>query len=306
MALGLAALAALSLVAGEQPGWERVLEHAAFSPRDTAEDAVFHGRLWLSNGYYHGNVLTRDLWSSPDGLAWTRVSEATPYDGYSELVNYHDKLWAIKGSVWSSPDGETWTKVLDRTPFGIRGYGECVVFHDCIWQLGCGDDVWSTTDGVNWVCELDDAPFGNRAAAAVTVFQDHLWLLGGRTGEPNDPPEKGYAQFTTHHDVWRSADGRTWERVLEAAPWAPRQWFPAVVYRDRIWLIGGHDNVNSANLGDVWWSTDGVAWTQHGATPVFSPRHEPTPYVFDGSLWIVAGNSWPVQNDVWRLTLPAE
>ena len=25
--------------------------------------------------------------------------------------------------------------------------------------------------------------------------------------------------------------------------------------------------------------------------------------IFDGSLWVVAGNTWPVVNDVWRLTL---
>jgi len=39
---------------------------------------------------------------------------------------------------------------------------------------------------------------------------------------------------------------------------------------------------------------------------VWSSRHEPTCYVYDDSLWVVAGNHWPVQNDVWRLTLPAE
>jgi hypothetical protein len=47
-----------------------------------------------------------------------------------------------------------------------------------------------------------------------------------------------------------------------------------------------------------------VTWHRYEATPVFSTRHEPTTYVYNGSLWVVAGNTWPVLNDVWRLTLP--
>ena len=100
--------------------WELVTEHAQFSPRDTAEDCVFDGKMWLSNGYYHGNVLHRDLYCSTDGKTWTQISEATPYDGYSEFVAFEDKMWAIKGSVWTSRDGVNWTQVLEKTPFGAR------------------------------------------------------------------------------------------------------------------------------------------------------------------------------------------
>jgi hypothetical protein len=34
----------------------------------------------------------------------------------------------------------------------------------------------------------------------------------------------------------------------------------------------------------------------------FSPRYEVTAYVHENSLWVVAGNSWPLVNDVWKLT----
>ena len=287
-----------------QADWLCVTEKAAFSPRDTSEDAVFNGKMWISNGYYHGNVLTRDLWRSEDGATWTRVSDATPYDGYSEMVVYKGKMWAIKGSVWSSADGEEWTQVLEKTPFGIRGYGEAVVFQDRIWQLGSGKDVWHTTDGAEWTCATDSAAYGKRSATAVAVFEDKLWVMGGSTSKRNDPPEKGYDTMTTLNDVWCSADGATWDRVLEHAPWAPRMWFIARAYAGRLWIIGGYDNVNSRNLGDVWYTEDGKTWHEFKAKTVFSPRHEPTVYVYDNSLWVVAGNHWPVQNDVWRLTLP--
>jgi len=283
--------------------WVCVTEQAAFSPRDTAEDAVFDGKLWLSNGYYHGNVLTRDLWHSTDGATWTLVSDATPYDGYSEMAVYDGKLWAIKGSVWCSTDGVTWTQVAEQTPFGVRGYGELVVHDGKMWQLGSGADVWHSTDGVHWTCVTEQAPYGARAASAVVVFAGKLWLMGGRISQENTPPEKGYQQFTTFNDVWCSQDGVNWECVLEHAPWAPRMWFISQVYAGRMWIIGGYDNVNAANFGDVWYTEDGTTWHEFKSETGFSARHEPTCYVYDASLWVVAGNSWPVKNDVWRLTI---
>jgi hypothetical protein len=286
--------------------WTCVTEHAAFSPRDTAEGVVFGGKLWLSNGYYHGNVLTRDLWCSTDGGEWTQVGDSTPYDGYSEMVVYEGKMWAIKGSVWHSSDGRNWIEALAETPFGVRGYGEVVIHEGKLWHLGSGEDVWTSADGVSWECVTKKTPYGPRYASAVAVFDDKLWVMAGSISEPNEPPEKGYPNMTTHHDVWCSADGARWERVLEAAPWAPRMWAIPAVYAGRMWIIGGYDNVNSRNLGDVWYTDDGKTWHEFTSETVFSPRHECTPYVWQGSLWVVAGNSWPVQNDVWRLTLAGE
>ncbi len=287
--------------------WELVTEHAQFGPRDTAEPFVFDGKMWLSNGYYHGNVLYPDLWVSEDGgKNWRCVLEKTPYSPYAEMVVYEGKIFAIKGDVWTSTDGEHWEQVLAKTPFGVRGYGEALVHEGAIWQLGSGSDVWRSTDGVNWECVATDLPFGSRAGSAVCSFNGKLWLMGGRVPIPNDPPEKGYDTWTTYNDVWCSEDGRNWERVLEHAPWAPRTWFVAEVYRGRMFIIGGYDNRNEANFGDVWWSTDGVTWHELPTPEGYRGRHEVTPYVFDDSLWIVAGNTWPVVNDVWRITIPEE
>jgi hypothetical protein len=81
-------------------------------------------------------------------------------------------------------------------------------------------------------------------------------------------------------------------------------WSISEVYDNKLWVIGGYSNVNHENLGDVWYTEDGTNWHEFGSEPSFSARHEPTTYVFKNSLWVVAGNSWPVLNDVWRLTLP--
>ncbi|HOZ45773.1 MAG TPA: hypothetical protein PLO37_08235 [Candidatus Hydrogenedentes bacterium] len=283
--------------------WQRVIEEAPFSPRDTAEDLVFGGKMWLSNGYAHGNVLSRDLWCSADGRTWTLVNGATPYDGYSEMVAFHDKMWAIKGSAWCSEDGVTWTQMAEKTPFGARGYGETLIHNDAIWQLGSGADVWTSADGISWACEIEQAAYGARYGSAVETFGGKLWLMGGAISKENTPPEKHYPGFTTFNDVWSSTDGRAWDCVLEHGPWPPRMWFVAKVYADRLWIIGGFDNVHGANLGDVWYTADGRTWHEYRAATGFTARHEPTCYVHDGSLWVVAGNTWPVVNDAWRLTL---
>lgn len=290
--------------AAGSPSWVRVVDKAAFSPRDTAEGVVFRDKMWLSNGYVAGGKLVRDLWSSGDGVKWDLMTDPTPYDGYSEMVVYDGKMWAVKGSVWNSSDGMSWKLVSPKTPFGVRGYGELVVFRGRMWQLGSGKDVWNTADGVQWDRASADAPFGPRYGSAVAVYQDKLWLMGGATIQPSTPPEKHYPKYTTHNDVWCSSDGVKWTRVLEHAPWAERMWFVAQVYAGKLWILGGFSNRKSVNFAEAWCTEDGKTWQQYKSAPMFSPRHEVTPYVFDGSLWVVDGNMWPLMNDVWRLALP--
>ena len=282
--------------------WLRPTEHAAFSPRDTAEGVVFAGKIWLSNGYVTGGTLVRDLWSSTDGVTWTLITTNAPYDGYAEMTVYAGKIWAVKQNVWNSVDGVNWKQIAEKSPFGIRSYGELVVHDGKMWQLGSGEDVWHTTNGVTWNCVAAHTPYGPRFASAAVAFNGKLWVMGGAVEKTNSPPEKVYPKFTTFNDVWSSADGADWTRVVEHAPWAQRMWFVPVVYADRLWIIGGFDNVHRANFDDVWWTEDGIKWQRLDTKTKFSPRHEVTAYVHDNSLWVVAGNSWPLMNDVWRLT----
>lgn len=281
--------------------WELVTGNAAFTPRDTASSFVFDNRMWLSNGYYDTGIFSRDLWSSADGSKWDQISNATPYDPYSEMVVFHNKVWAVKGSVWNSSNGNEWSLVLAQTPFGIRSYGHTVVFRDKLWQLGSGADVWSSSDGISWTLVTAAAPYGARFASGVAVFNNKLWLLGGVTKDGGDPPGSYYPFFTSFNDVWSSSDGSTWQRVLAEAPWSRRLWFCTPVFDSRLWVIGGYQNKDDKNLGDAWYSADGVTWNQLTISGRFSDRHEPCCVNFNGALWVIAGNSWPVTNDVWKL-----
>ena len=122
-------------------------------------------------------------------------------------------------------------------------------------------------------------------------------MLGGGNYLP------GYKAF---NDVWSSPDGKNWTQATEHAPWNPRMWFSAVVYRDRLWVLGGWSNNPSLNWNDVWYTENGRDWHQLETKDIWSKRHEQSAYVFQDKIWIAAGNARPLQNDVWSLTLPTD
>ena len=128
--------------------------------------------------------------------------------------------------------------------------------------------------------------------------------MAGAVKQTNKPPESIYPFLTTYNDVWCSSDGAKWTRVLEHAPWAERMWVVTEVYAGKLWIMGGFSNRKRINFAEAWYTEDGVTWQEYKSDPMFSPRHEASHYVYKGSLWVVAGNSWPLVNDVWKLTLP--
>ena len=115
---------------------------------------------------------------------------------------------------------------------------------------------------------------------AAAVFQGTIWLLGGYDG-------KAY-----YNDVWQSADGVHWNRVLEHAPWSARN-TGAVVFNDRIWVLGGgvidgERDPNPNAMRELWSSADGIHWDK-------SPDRTGsvwggTPVVFDARLWLIGAN----------------
>ena len=104
--------------------------------------------------------------------------------------------------------------------------------------------------------------------------------------------------------MWSSPDGRQWAKETDRAAWPARIWFSSLVYKDRMWLLGGWSNKPSKNWNDVWYSSDGKEWKQLVTRRVWSPRHEQSAYVFDGKIWITGGNAWPLTNDVWQIEIP--
>jgi hypothetical protein len=85
--------------------------------------------------------------------------------------------------VWSSPDGVRWTRNLEHAPWRPRQYHEVAVFDDHMWVLEGWNqqnrnDVWYSAAGVAWR-ELPNTPWQPRHAASVLVYDNALWVVTG-------------------------------------------------------------------------------------------------------------------------------
>ena len=110
---------------------------------------------------------------------------------------------------------------------------------------------------------------------------------GGRTERPDLPLRRWQLyvpHYEAHHDVWSSADGSEWRRETAAAPWSPRLWFSSVVYRNRMWVLGGWSDNPSRNWGDSWYSADGRNWRELKTEHIWKARHEHSALVFHDKI----------------------
>jgi hypothetical protein len=211
--------------------------------------------------------------------------------------------------VWSSTDGAKWEQVTKKAGWSPRIAAGAVAFKDRMWILGgtenyyFGDekslrnDVWSSADGKEWKRETAAAPWSPRAYQAAVVHGGKIWVFGGGNYVP---------KYHALNDIWCSSDGVKWEQATRNAPWSPRIWFSAVVYRERMWVLGGWSNNPAKNHGDVWYSRDGKQWTQWKSKVVWKERHEHSAYVFKDRIWIAGGHAQPLSSEVWSLEVPRD
>lgn len=305
--------------------WVKVADRAGWQARDSSGEVVFRDRLWILGGWFDSFAAPpRDVWSSGDGKAWTLEAKDAPWK-YSDLpmsLAFKDRMWLMGGwyngrlpghgashEVWSSADGVAWEPATKAAGWSPRLASGVVSFKGRMWVLGgiedyyFGDesslknDVWSSADGKEWTLEAAHAPWSPRAYHAAVVHDDKIWVLGGGNYVP---------KYQALNDVWSSPDGVNWTRAVENAPWNPRIWFSSVVYRGRIWVLGGWSNHPSKNWGDVWSSKDGVHWDQLKSNVSWKERHEHSTYVFQDKIWVAGGHAQPLSSEVWSLDVPQD
>lgn len=301
--------------------WKKVTDSASWSSRDSQGEAVYDGHMWIFGGWASSyESPPRDVWKSKNGKKWTLVTEEAPWI-HSDLpmsVAFKDRMWMMGGwyngrledrsasnQVWTSTNGKDWVQVTNSAGWSPRCASGVVEFKDKMWILGgtthyyYGDDssllndVWYSDDGENWHMATDDAGWPPRAFHQAVVLNDRIYVMGGGN---YDPEYKGY------NDVWSSADGIHWREETGAAPWHDRIWFSSVVWKDRMWVIGGWSNHPYKNWPDAWYSLDGKNWTELKTDgEKWKERHEHSAFVFQDKLWIAGGMTPPLVNDVWML-----
>jgi len=307
------------------PAWKKISETSPWTPRDSAGELVFKNRMWIFGGYIP--ALTNDVWCSSDGIKWIQTGTIPTSKGVDLPIAFifNNRMWItdIEGNLFSSPDGAKWTLVTDRAPWKGRHAAGGAVFKEKIWVMGglqngqLLNDIWSSPDGAQWKLETDRAAWPKRQIHNNLMELDNkLWLIGGSISGSS------YYPFQAYNDVWNSTDGVHWKKVIGNAPWTPRIWSSSVVYKDRLWLLGGFRSEPVwENLGDVWYSADGANWRQLTAVPacrhsgnnnvpvaavansIWTRRHEASAYVFNDAIWMAGGMVWPLVNDVWRLEI---
>jgi hypothetical protein len=262
------------------------------------------------------------VWTSPDGLAWSRVPHdeaifggegeqrmvsvtvggpglvAVGFDSPAAMPNDGEPPWQVEGSaaVWTSPDGLTWTRVPhDEAAFGgesqqmmlsvttggpglvavgtdgypyIGNSGQLSEFPD---ELAVDAAVWTSPDGLVWTrVPHNEAIFGGpdeQRMVSVTAGGPGLVAVGSGTAA-----EFGSAIVAA---VWTSPDGYIWSRVPhdedifatsreERWPGAHEEQMLSVTAWGPGLVAVGFDTVAGGCSWDsaVWTSPDGLTWSR--------------------------------------------
>jgi len=314
--------------------WTRLSDEAVFGGPENQGMAsvVAGGPGFVAVGYDSSSGDGEDaaVWTSPDGLTWTRV----PHD--QAVFGGADSQWmnevAVGGpglvavgiassdrdtdaAVWTSPDGLTWTRVPhDETVLGgpgtqfmasvvVGGPGLVAVGYD---SSGDGQNaaVWTSPDGLTWTrVPHDEATFAYAEMSSVAAGGPGLVAvgtdyMGGDLG--------GAA-------VWTSPDGLTWTRVPhdETVFGGPGTQFMASVVVGGPGLVAvGFDESDGDNDAAVWTSPDGLTWTRvpHDKEVFGGPDNQVMVSVVAGGPGLVAvgsdGASYGGDSDaaVWHWT----
>lgn len=144
-----------------------------------------------------------------------------------------------------------------------------------------------------------------------------FWMLGGWNGMrvPDgfsiDDPDITYPPQNTTSEVWSSPNGIEWTLELPHGNTAfeRRHVHNAMIFQDRLWMIGGDSHQGYYNH-DVVTSANGIDWEVvlgPGTTrPPWSERSLQFSGVFAGKLWTGGGqdtlglqDDWTYHNDLW-------
>lgn len=285
---------------------ERLTPTNPFTGRSNHAAVAFNG-MWVLGGF-DTNGASNQVWFSIDGNNWEFVNQNSTANFtarfFHTAITFNDTLWVIGGvgseflnDVWTSTDGITWTEVGQVQEYVARAEHTLTVFQDKLWLIGGGGnggvklaDVWSSADGATWERIIENAPFGKRNFHQAVAFKDRLWVIGGNEEDDNFNQE-------TKNDVWSSSDGVTWQLETDMAEFSPRFGHKALVFGDKIWIVGRSGN--SGIINDIWYSEDGVEWFDASPSTSFGTKGGGFAALFhEGKIWVLGGSD---PNGVWQI-----
>lgn len=180
-------------------------------------------------------------------------------------------------STVDKPPTYEWSNVTQAADFP-KGYNY-PVFTFGRWMVALNNGAWLSGDGQRWSkSELPNSGL-NSAYQKYVQFNGSIYALGAMTGN--------YEKFSISTQILRTSDMKRWETVAETSNLPQRVFYGAVVFQNKIWIMGGYDGKRYYN--DVWNSADGVNWTRVAENVAWSPRSVGVITVFNNKLWLFGG-----------------
>ena len=161
-------------------------------PISRLDSITFGNGMFVAGGYTQGGV-SRNIFTSADGVNWTTQDSTDPYDksgiayAFSGVLGSYTSIFVTTGgtgSLLSSPDGVTWTK---RTCGTVTNDFETVVSlqHPAMFSesyvmfAGGANAICYSTDGITWtqLALTGKAATSEYISAVVDDTTSSVWLL---------------------------------------------------------------------------------------------------------------------------------
>ena len=250
--------------------WANRYEYQGSPRGESIGGVAFNGRTYVAVGRNNGGFQAV-VFTSPDGIEWTRAQLAAPdsfSSGLSSVVWTGAQFVAVglyQSATATSPDGLVWTWHAGPAAAAVAFNGEWLV------AVGLGQS-FRSRDGIGW--ESGALPDAQTYASAV-AWGHGLWVAVGERGSIFTSPDgrfwsdrsrPGWDAFTAvafaadrfvvvGTDVLSSPDGATW------TPWLDKvdtRFINAVAG-------SGHAFVAVGDAGGVLVSADGLSWSKVAA-----------------------------------------
>jgi hypothetical protein len=193
------------------------------------EDVAFGPGGWVAVGSDGYTTRGAAVWTSPDGLRWTRVTGQPALKngrmsnilatgpGYMAVGNSISGAPEVRAAVWTSPDGVHWSQPSLDFPGAIWGWSSAGIVEwngrDVIFTRPIGSvppnplvtTVWSTPDGLTW------ARAGQQSGEVngVTVALPNALATVGSLSEAGPGGRAAWVAA----GLWTSVDGRSWQQA---------------------------------------------------------------------------------------------
>ena len=141
--------------------WTQLLANAPYAPRARYRVIVHNNLVYVIGGLtsFASALAANDVWSSPDGAAWTQVTsdDTLPKQTFGSGMSIAGNMCLYPDSlslheVWCSRDGVSWQQRSTDVPNGVFAVlnGTAFVIGSSRSRSWSNDVVWKSADGVSW------------------------------------------------------------------------------------------------------------------------------------------------------------